>query len=512
MNRINTVKLHRLIKSLKKEEKRYFKLFTKKQNSKEDIFYIKIFDYLDKAEQVDREKFKKKFQAIKGLSGLQNYLYKLILKSLRNQPAYNDVDAIIREGLGDLEILYQKTLYVETQEKFQELLQLATLHDKVFFLPILYEWWFRLQNSYFQYQDVEAAVLNQYTEAYATSIDQLKHYHFYRTQLGQSLMVMKKENVETTANHVRRMLTTLPAYASDVVPHGLSIRIQELQFRRIMAVMLGDTTASYFYSEQLIELLRKQPPEVFKAHASFYYRALISQITHAPTIAALKEIVEEVEITMIEKKQHFDAFVRANIFISKIDIYFLTEAFNELGLYIQGNQDNIAFIIKATSAYLRDFWYYKLMLYHYVTRDFTKALHVFDQFLVVKEMHIRAKGPSLFLKMVIYYEEQEYISLASLIKNSARYFRKNNAFQHPEQQLIALMNKLVKQPPSEHKAIFAQARQGIIADLNGAEESQKEFLLYFNYIGWIDSQISGAPFRQFFFRHTGMIEVQCRVK
>lgn len=56
MNRINTVKLHRLILSLKKEEKCFFKLFTKKQHQKEDIFYLKIFDYLDKLETVDRDK------------------------------------------------------------------------------------------------------------------------------------------------------------------------------------------------------------------------------------------------------------------------------------------------------------------------------------------------------------------------------------------------------------------------------------------------------------------------
>lgn len=508
MGRVNTVKLHRLIKSLKKEEKRYFKLFTKKQSNKDDIFYVKIFDYLDKVEEVDRDKFKKKFRAVKGLSGLQNYLYKLILKSLRNQPAYNDVDAIIREGLGELEILYQKTLYAETQEKFQELLQLAKLHDKVFFLPILYEWWFKLQNSYFQYHEVGPEQLHQYTKAYATSIEDLKQYHFYRTQLGHTLMVMKEENVTNLSDNAEKTLAALPAYEPDANQYGLSIRIQELQFRRILATMLGDIKAAYFYSGELIELLRKQPPEVFEVHESFYYRALISQITHAPTIATLKVIIEEIETAITEKKKHFTPFVCANVFINKIDIYFLNEAFSELGEYIQGNQENITFIIKSTSPYLRDFWYYKWMLYHYVTQNFAEALKIFDQFLVVKEAHIKAKGPSLFLKMVIYYEEEEYISLAFFLKNSARYFRKNDALQKPEQQLIGLMTQLVKQPQSKHKAVFTRERQRMVNYLKEVDESKKEFLLYFNYIGWIDSKINGTPFRQFFFRNFQTIDIE----
>lgn len=506
MGRINTAKLHRLINSLKKEEKRYFKLFTKKQRSKDDVFYIKIFNYLDGLEEVDRDKFKQKFRNIKGLSGLQSYLYKLILKSLRNQPAYNDIEAIIREGLGELEILYQKTLYTDTQEKFQELLQLAQLHDKVFFLPILYEWWFRLQNSYFQYREVGIEVLNQYTEAYAASIDTLQQYHFYRTQLGYGLLVVKEENSDTLAEHVKKTLALLPAYVPEAEPYGLSIRIQELQFRRILAVMLGDTSLSYFYSGELIKLLRKQPAEVFEANDVFYYRALISQMTQAPTIEALQVIVEEMEVAMQVKKTYFNNFVRANIFISKIDLYFLTEAFDDLGPYIQENQDNIAFIVSTTSPYLRDLWYYKLMLYHYVIGDFAVALQVFDQFLVIKEANIKAKGPGLFLKMIIYYEEQESIALASLIKNSTRYFRKKDALQPPVQQMIALMNKLVKAPATAHKAIFIKERQNMVTYLNGADDFHKEFLLYFNYIGWIDAQITGAPFRQFFFRHLGIIE------
>jgi len=507
MNRVNTVKLHRLIFSLKKEEKRFFKLFTKKQNQKEDVFYLKIFDYLDKREVVDRERFKQEFKDVKGLSGLQTYLYKLILKSLRNQPAYNDVDAILREGLADLDIFYKKKLLTDAQEKLQELLEIAKLYDKIFFLPMLYEWWFTLENAHFHYNDVEVPLLEQNIRKYADAIDNLKQYHLYRTELGHSLMLLKG-NREGLSEDITKIAASLPVYSSSSTEDSLSVKIQELQLKRILTTLLVDTNASYFYAAELSFLLKKQVPEVFEVYEGFYYRALVSQITYAPTIEVLSSIIEEIELKMLEKKKYFDHHVPMNIFINKIDIYFLTGAFDDFEKYVKANQHNVDFLTNSAPQSLRDFWYYKWMLYHYATKRYTEALLIFDQFLIGKEVSIMLKKPGLYLKMIIHYEEQEYILLASFIKNMTRLLRKNNSLLNPEKQLITLIVKLIKLPQSEHKEVFVAARKNMVKYLATLEDSKKEFLNYFNYVGWIDSQISGAPFEQLFFRHTGVIDLE----
>jgi hypothetical protein len=507
MNRINTVKLHRLILSLKKEEKRFFKLFTKKQNQKEDIFYLKIFDYLDKLEVVDRDKFKSKFKDVKGLSGLQTYLYKLILKSLRNQPAYNNVDVVLREGLADLDIFYKKELLTDAQEKLQELLEIAKLHDRIFFLPMLYEWWFILENSHFHYQQVEAPLLEQNIEKYANSIENLKQYHLYRTELGHSLMLLK-ENKEGMSKDMTRIAESLPAYTASSTKYSLSVRVQQLQLKRILATLLVDAKTAYFYADELSSLLKKQVPEIFEVYEGFYYRALMSQITYAPTIESLSSIIEEIEIAMLEKKKHFDHHVPMNLFINKIDIYLLTSAFDDFKTYVEANQHNVDFLTNSAPQSLRDFWYNKWMLYHYATKQYTEALTIFDDFLMGKEVNMMLKKPSLYLKMVIYYEEEEYILLASVLKNMTRLLRKNNALLDPEKQLITLITKLIKLPKSEHKGVFLESRKCMVDYLGTIEESKKDFLTYFNYIGWIDSQISGAPFENLYFRHTGVIDLE----
>ncbi|MGH1337624.1 MAG: hypothetical protein ACRBFS_16005 [Aureispira sp.] len=471
-----------------------------------DSFYLKIFDYLDKVEEVDRDKFKQQFQNVKGLSGLQNYLYKLILKSLRNQPAYQDIDAILREGLADLDILYQKELLTEVQEKLQELLQLAQQYNKLFFLPMLYEWWFTLQNAHFHYLNVEPATLARYTKEYGQSIQNLKDYHLYRTELGRSLMLIQEDPKEIF-DDVTKIANTLPPYNSNSEEFSLSVRVQELQFRRMLSVLLIDTKMAFFYGKELSSMLKKQSKELFEEYEGFYYRALLSQITYAPTIEQLSATIEAIEQGLLKKTKHLDQRVPMNIFLNKIDVYLLKGEFGAFEEYVEENQHHIDFLMNSAARYLQEFWQIRLMVYYYATKKYSEALIVFEQFLMKKEVSILLKKPSLYLEMIIYYEKEEYLLLASILKNNTRFLRKNNALLDPEKKLITLMTKLIKLPKVEHKAAFVQARIQMMEDLANLEEAQKDFLTYFNYIGWIDSKVTGEPFQQLFFRHTGVIDI-----
>ena len=62
-----TVALFQLIKSLKKSEKRNFKLYVKRNSATEDLKIIHLFDALDKMEDYDEELLLKKNPSIKKL-------------------------------------------------------------------------------------------------------------------------------------------------------------------------------------------------------------------------------------------------------------------------------------------------------------------------------------------------------------------------------------------------------------------------------------------------------------
>lgn len=57
--------LFQLIKSLKKSEKRNFKLYAKRNSAAEDLKIIQLFDALDKMEQYDEDVLLRKNPSIK---------------------------------------------------------------------------------------------------------------------------------------------------------------------------------------------------------------------------------------------------------------------------------------------------------------------------------------------------------------------------------------------------------------------------------------------------------------
>ena len=100
-----------LIKSMTRSEKRYFKLSASPQKGEKN--YLRLFDAIDRQKSYDEEAIKRTFQGeafVKQLHVAKNYLFKLILRSLRAYRAESSVDAQIECLLQDARILHDKGL------------------------------------------------------------------------------------------------------------------------------------------------------------------------------------------------------------------------------------------------------------------------------------------------------------------------------------------------------------------------------------------------------------------
>ncbi|HXB29244.1 MAG TPA: hypothetical protein VNW49_05465, partial [Puia sp.] len=77
--------LFQLVKSLKKSEKRNFKLYVKRNTASEDLKIIYLFDALDKMDVYDELELltKNKQLSKQQLSNVKAHLYRQILSSLR---------------------------------------------------------------------------------------------------------------------------------------------------------------------------------------------------------------------------------------------------------------------------------------------------------------------------------------------------------------------------------------------------------------------------------------------
>lgn len=111
--------LHRIIKSLTKAEKRYFKLFA--STFKDDTKLVKLFDVMDAFEFEDYtdEKAAKK-AGIDTITSSKTKLRKLVLKAMRNFNEDTDDAISLRNGLSDIEFLIKKQLVSEATKEYHK--------------------------------------------------------------------------------------------------------------------------------------------------------------------------------------------------------------------------------------------------------------------------------------------------------------------------------------------------------------------------------------------------------
>lgn len=128
--------IFQLVKSLKKSEKRNFKLYIKRNSSNEDLKIIQLFDALDKMSNYDENVLLKKIPAIKKqqLSNIKAHLYRQVLASLRLLSSEGNIDILLHEQLDYARILYNKGLYHQSLKILERLKEIAHNHHQDSFL------------------------------------------------------------------------------------------------------------------------------------------------------------------------------------------------------------------------------------------------------------------------------------------------------------------------------------------------------------------------------------------
>ncbi len=103
--------LFRLIRSLSRTEKAYFKKFAERHVIGEKNNYLKLFDAIDRQPVYDEAKLLKEEKYIKQLPYLKNYLFDLIMKSMGVYHADTSLETTIENSILRVRILYNRGLY-----------------------------------------------------------------------------------------------------------------------------------------------------------------------------------------------------------------------------------------------------------------------------------------------------------------------------------------------------------------------------------------------------------------
>ncbi len=133
MSNVGSDRLHRLIKSLTKAEKRYFKLFSSRHTIGEVNHYVRLFDAIESMKVYNEEKLLLQFREedfIRFFSITKSRLFERVLLSLDAFHHASSVDAELWKELHFAEILYKKTHYDMCARRLEIARRLATRYEK----------------------------------------------------------------------------------------------------------------------------------------------------------------------------------------------------------------------------------------------------------------------------------------------------------------------------------------------------------------------------------------------
>ena len=482
--------LFSLIQSLNQAEKRYFKLFCFSQ--KENNNYLKLFELLTKQEIYDEEKIRKKFKGerfLKQLHVTKNYLYQLILKSLRNYHSTISADAEIKSLLRNVEILFTKELY---DNGFSELKKAEKLAQ-------------RFENQTGLLEVIQWKKKFQLTKS-GTAMMPLKEIMRNEKGILENILLQNENWILTT--DIFSLFKTdkkrLEAFLQKKPSPDTSLQRQVLFYNLdyIFRVINKEIPKGLESLNHMIALYEKHPYRI-KDDPSAYARVMNNKVSfyifqkqYEPVIPLLEKIRAIPERYQLKNAQQFSIKLRLRTYNIELEMYRDTKQV-EKGIQLIGEvekylKENGKIIPPDYHIMLR----YQFAYIFFIKKDYSNSLNWVNEIIQTpyKKSRRDLQSYARVLNLMIHFELGNNIVLKYAVENCRRFLKKKTDFRGIESVLpfskilLHFFAKISNAPFAEYQVHFQQLK----VDLIEAEPSilNENILDYLDVKSWLVEKLS----------------------
>jgi len=250
-----------LIKSLSKQEKRYFKIFSNRHSSENNNYY-RLYQIISQQDEYDEEKVIENLKDrpfANRLSIAKTRLYEQLLKSLNAFHSSKTVDSELFFILMSIEVLYHKALYKAAWKKLQRGFKLAQRNEKHELMLQFYKWKHKLLEKE-NYESVNSKNIDNLWNAENNVVDQIKTYHklwFIKSKIFKVLFY----NGSNSRKDIAKIHLFLKKNIDSIDNNNLSIGSRFL-LHHIYSAFYYSTKSldkSYSHLKENLELMEKFP-------------------------------------------------------------------------------------------------------------------------------------------------------------------------------------------------------------------------------------------------------------
>ena len=501
--------LFELIRSLKKSEKGYFKKFTAIHIKGDKNNYTKLFEAIDKQKKYDEKKIKKALGEgyfSKHLPKEKNYLYNLILKSLRSYYTNSSIDKQLKDLLINVEILFKKELYKQCQRVLSKAKKIALRFEKQLALLEIIQWEKELAHQEMDIEKTKNYLSKGFKEEYNV-LQKTKNAIDYKRYVLEMDIVLRQEGsrISQPLNEKLKAIIDNPLFKEQ--KRALTLEANHLYYTAhvIYHFLKKDFKTSAAYSIKSIQLL-ESCPEQLRDKIPQYFTALgnllVNQLNSEKYSALFQSIKKVRTIALDYSSNEVEPKITKELLIASYNIelwaYVKTARF-EQGLLIipelikeletLGNmikkESEIVLISQISKTYFGAGNYRKALLWNNkLLNDKEKALR--------QDIYCLAK----IFNLIIHFElrNEQFVEYSAV--STYRFLSKHNRLYKFENTLLHFIRKRFSKTGSRKKLIidFKELKADLLAI--SKDPFEKEIIESFHFISWLESKIENKPFAE----------------
>lgn len=487
--------LGELIESMSKSDKRYFRLSSEMHKGNKQ--YVDIFDIVENEKDKGREHLKSKLKqksVIKHLPVMKTYLYKAILDSMHIRCDEATIDFKLYKIIHQIGILYDKGLYLHALALIDKAKKKAWLHEQIEILPEILKWELNIHHLVLYTPELASVVLDEHKKVLSI-LSNLYHYKALNTQLfihvHQFGIARNKKQMAIIEKFMKQPL--LKEKKSLSVMAEFSFYMTWSMYYRAKS----NIRENYKIVKKQVSLLENNK-EIFVDREMRYVQVLNNLLLSQRMLGKYNDAMETIEKlkTIKSSSEQVKAHIFFSVYYNKLNLYIDAAMFKEGFSIIQETEEEMKKI--KIMPYEHRIALYSAMAYicfgaerYHKTLQFVKA--IIDNYKEGIRQDIHASARVLYL--ITRYETEPTDTFLENITKSAHYFLKTRKLLYETEMLmINFFFKIVKSKkniPGE----FIKLRTDIKRVF--AKHPEEEIsLLAFDFMSWVDSQITKRPFAQ----------------
>ncbi len=499
-----STELYKLIKSLTKSEKRFFKLSSSLQSG--DKNYLKIFDFIEKQSHYDEQDLKNEFKGetfIKHLPSEKNHLYKLILKSLRAYYSEQSVNSTLKQEIKNVEILYNKALYRECEKFVVRAKSTAEKYEKFYYWFELIGWEKRLLESAYEAGEFSTD-LDKLVAEEEMVIAKLRNLAEYTIIYSKINLIFRSGGFTRNAKERSQVKEIADYYLIKGKNTAISTKAASMCYyiKGLCAATNRNYDDSFQFFNRTREILDGNP--LIKQDSGQRYVMTLFHLLRCYIDNKEFEMAENLirDIRALPDRKGFnsvDISVRifGNVSSQEMVLLHAKGEFQKCVEMIPAIEKEQKSYGEKISKEMELVLTYNKACSYFGIGEYKKALQYLNEVLNDNEQNLRQDIYSFarLFNLVIHYELENYDFLDYVVKSTNRYLSKHDRDYQIENTCIKHIRKLSKTHTNVNQLEIFEKMNEEIKDLL-ENHNERAILEYFNVSAWIYSKLNKVSFAE----------------